>query len=67
LSARKTVLDADSSRSVVECGSHLPLMPQTIGPRESREIGRNFAKSQSISEYTTPLATDLRPFISLIL
>jgi len=61
------VLDAGSSRSVVECGSPLPLMPQTVGPCESQESIRNYAASQSVSEYTTPLATDLRPFISLIL
>jgi hypothetical protein len=37
LSACKTVLDAESSRSVVECGSPLPLMPQTVGLRESKK------------------------------
>jgi hypothetical protein len=67
LSARKIGLDAESSRSVVECGSPLPLMHQTVEPRESQEIRRNFAASQSVSEYTTPLAAELRPFISLIL
>jgi hypothetical protein len=67
LSARKTGLDAESSRSVVECGSPLPLMPQTVEPRESQEIRHNFAASQCVSEYTIPLATELRPFISLIL
>jgi hypothetical protein len=34
-----------------ECGSPLPLMPQTAGPRESREITHNFAASQSVSQY----------------
>jgi hypothetical protein len=67
LSARKTGLDAESSRSVVECGSPLPLMPQTAAPRESQEVRHNFAASQSVSEYTIPLAAELRPFISLIL
>ena len=66
VSPQDPVLDAESSRSVVECGSPLPLMPQTVRPRESQEIRHNLAKSQSVSAYTIPLATELRPFISLI-
>jgi hypothetical protein len=41
-------------------------MPHTVEPCESQEISRNFAASQSVSEYTIPLATDLRSFISRI-